>query len=121
MHREPGISRALHGTHTGIMIEYSIQQDQKTTLEVGLQGKLDIYNISSFKKQLPAMLDSLGQRDLVLILDDLIYLDSSGLGLLVHIKKETEQRGSRLVFKGIRDDVRQVIRLCGMEMFFDFE
>jgi N-acetylglucosaminyldiphosphoundecaprenol N-acetyl-beta-D-mannosaminyltransferase len=56
-------------------------------------------------------------RELVLDLSDVRFIDSSGLSLMIRAKKFARQQGANLVFKGIQPAVQNVIRIARLESF----
>jgi anti-anti-sigma factor len=43
------------------------------------------------------------------------FLDSSGVGLMVRAKKQAAKAGAELRFTGLRENVRNVVRLAKLE------
>jgi N-acetylglucosaminyldiphosphoundecaprenol N-acetyl-beta-D-mannosaminyltransferase len=50
---------------------------------------------------------------------DVRFIDSSGLGLMLKLKKEASHRGLTLRFSGFQPAVRNVLRLAHLEKFFE--
>jgi N-acetylglucosaminyldiphosphoundecaprenol N-acetyl-beta-D-mannosaminyltransferase len=55
------------------------------------------------------------ERDLVLDLSGVRFIDSSGLGLLIRAKKLARQQGGKLVFRGVQPSVLNVIQIARLE------
>jgi N-acetylglucosaminyldiphosphoundecaprenol N-acetyl-beta-D-mannosaminyltransferase len=57
------------------------------------------------------------ERNLALDLSDVRFIDSSGLGVMIRLKKLAQQQGANLTFKGIQPAVQNVIRMARLEQF----
>ncbi|GAB1332330.1 STAS domain-containing protein [Streptomyces sp. NPDC093260] len=55
---------------------------------------------------------------LVLDVSDLLYCDSTGLTVFVTAHHRAEAAGSGLVIAGLRDDLRRVFDITGLDQFF---
>lgn len=61
------------------------------------------------------------ERDLALDLSDVRFIDSSGLGVMIRLKRLAQQQGANLVFKGIHPAVQNVIQIARLEQFLQNE
>lgn len=57
------------------------------------------------------------QPELCIDLEELKFLDSTGVGLMVRAKKFATRAGSILKFTGARPSVRNVVQICHLEAF----
>ena len=57
------------------------------------------------------------QPEVVIDLSSVRFLDSSGLGVMVRIKKLAQHHGTKLVFRHVQPAVQNVIHLSRMEEF----
>lgn len=55
---------------------------------------------------------------LVIDLSDVGYMDSSGVGTLVFVKREVERTGGRVVLAGLQPRVRSVLEITHLDKFF---
>ncbi len=55
---------------------------------------------------------------LVIDLSGVSYMDSSGVGTMVYVKREVERRGRRLVLAGLQARVRGVLEITHLDKFF---
>ncbi len=79
-----------------------------------LESRLDAAVAPAFKDALAEPIES-GPSLIVLDLQHVTFLDSSGLGALVHVLKRVTQRGGRLNVCGITPAVMAVLRLTRMD------
>ena len=75
-------------------IDCQIDKNAKTKTFV-LEGELDVHNVKNLKSAVSESLVNEEGWTYILDLGEVTYLDSSGLGMLVHIKKEiTHEEGN---------------------------
>lgn len=87
------------------------------TSVVNVRGEVDLRT----SPQLRAMLlDALGSLagPLLLDLSGVNYMDSSGVGTMVYLKRQVERCGGRLVLIGLRPRVRSVLEITHLDKFF---
>lgn len=99
-------------------IDCRIDNNTKTKTFV-LEGELDVHNAKNLKS---AVLESLENEEgwtYILDLGEVTYLDSSGLGMLVHIKKEITHEEGNLKIINIQSQVFNVFKLTRLDEFFD--
>jgi len=62
-----------------------------------------------------------GGKDVVIDCQGLEYIASSGLRILLSILKGAMASGSKVVLKGVNDDIKNVFKLTGFISIFEFE
>lgn len=96
------------------MNRFSVKADQeKDIIVLRLTGDLDVYTLKSFEKAALMLIDK-GCRKMILDLNELHVIDSSGLGCLIKIQSMLKEKSGQLrVF--IRDiptlQPRQIFRV----------
>lgn len=85
-----------------------------------IEGELDVHHVKSLKSEI---MDSMESVDWVyeLNMEKVSYLDSSGLGMLVYLKKEIIRQESKLRIVKIQDPVLNVFKLTKLDDFFELE
>lgn len=61
-----------------------------------LSGEMDVYSIKHFRTKLDKLMEA-GVLHLLLDLSEVNYIDSSGLGLLVHTHQSIQKKGGKMV------------------------
>jgi len=79
-------------------------------------SKIDASVAVEFKKQLEALVET-GENRLVLNLEEVDFIDSSGLGALVSVFKSTEPDGTIKLF-AVKDGVRSILELTRLDHVF---
>ena|SRR5581483_2766842 len=84
--------------------------------EVTILGEVDLAGVDRFKSALD---ESLRRDDLVLLnLRDVSFIDSTGLRLLIELKREIDARGGELVLKVTSEAVERLLDISGTSSFF---
>ncbi len=86
------------------------------TCVVRLSGDIDTAIVPELQTRLGSALAS-GCDNVVLDLCDVVYADSSALGLLVWLDHRLGPRGGRLVLTGANPDVERILELSGLVSF----
>lgn len=85
-----------------------------------LQGEMDTPSAMEAEKVLKPLYTSDG-KDVIIDCTGLEYIASSGLRILLGILKGAKADGSRVVLKGVNDDIKNVFKLTGFISIFEFE
>ena len=82
---------------------------------VHLQGEVDIYTVDKFKSALEEKME-IEQRDLIIDMSNLEYIDSTGLGALINIRGK--YNGLNIELKNLRSNVRRLFEITGLTKIF---
>jgi anti-sigma B factor antagonist len=93
----------------------STEQGKQVTLSV--KGEIEVYSLPEFSRLAESYLG--GPTELVLDLDGLEYIDSSGLGFLVTLHERMERQGQRLVLTHLRSHVSRVFKITRLDQILD--
>lgn len=91
---------------------WSITSPAKPVL-VRAPRELDALSAPAFRDEL-AMLLSHGARSLVIEMEGVTFVDSSGMGALVGARKLTEEKGGTLALRGVAPNVAASLRIAGL-------
>lgn len=84
---------------------------------VGISGEVDLYSSPQLRKCFNAIL----QNDIIKILitmDALIYMDSSGLATLIELYQKLKQKGGLLAFTGLNSRISNLFEITRLETIF---
>ena len=95
-------------------------QEQEGQLLAILEGRLDTAASLQAQKDLEPLKNCDG-RDIVLDCTALEYVASSGLRILINILKGAKAGGSKVILRGVNDDIKNVFKLTGFLPLFVFE
>lgn len=84
---------------------------------ISLKGDLDIYATESFKKDVEALTQAQAM-DLVMDASDLSYLDSMGIGILMAIYHDQEEKGYGLRLKNLKPHIKKLFVITELDELF---
>lgn len=85
-------------------------------LIITLEGELDMHTAPPFKLYIDNQLATNQViKDLVLRMDKIKFIDSSGLGVILGRYKQIQKRGGRLIFVACSPHVHRILKLSGMQ------
>lgn len=85
---------------------------------ITLEGELDIYNSAELKSAIQHEL-SVGAKKLLLDLNEVGYVDSAALGVLVGGLKRAKQEQAALKLLSVKGPVEKIFKLTKLNEFFD--
>lgn len=80
---------------------------------LAVSGEIDIANAEAFGAGVHALSDGAGAQ-LTLDLEDCLFIDSTGIRVLMVLAQEQQARGGRLKLSGVTGELRRVLRLTGL-------
>lgn len=98
-------------------METKIEKKQDITV-ISLGGELDIYNSDALKKAIQDEL-SAGAKKLLLDMQDVGYVDSAALGVLVSGLKRAKEAQARLKLASVHGPVEKIFKLTRLTEFFE--
>lgn len=85
------------------------------TLVVRCQGELDLHTAIQFRTEVERELERYSAvTNLVLNLDGVSFVDSSGLGVILGRYKHVRQRGGKMVLTRLQPQVHRLFELAGL-------
>jgi anti-sigma B factor antagonist len=97
-------------------MELRIRKNQETYI-VDVQGELDLYNSYKLKELLMKMLEKKIER-FIINMDEVEYIDSSGIGALIYISSTLKKLDLKLAITNIHGSVKKVIELTKLMGYF---
>lgn len=84
---------------------------------VHVRGDVDMHSSPQLRDGLLSLATQL-DNELLIDLGGVSYMDSSGVGTMVFVKRQVERDGGRMVLIGLRARVRSVLEITRLEKFF---
>jgi len=84
---------------------------------VELKGEIDLSTSPAFKEKLYEIVES-GKKDLVIDLNGLDFMDSTGLGVLVAVLKKTSLQGGTVRLVCNKRKIVKVFAITGLDKVF---
>jgi len=99
-------------------MELDIQTNQAGDLcEMVLTGEVDVYTAPSLKQELVTRIEG-GCANVVVDLEGVSFIDSSGLGVLVSALRRARERDGSVRIVCTRDSVLKIFRITGLDKVF---
>lgn len=95
----------------GLKVETMVVQGR---LLVRLEGELDVYQVDQVRAVMEQALDDSGSQTLILDLENMSFIDSSGLGVLLGRYKRLQASGGTMLAASIQPQVHTVFELSGL-------
>jgi stage II sporulation protein AA (anti-sigma F factor antagonist) len=83
-------------------------------LVLRLAGELDVYTVDTFRQKADQAVRSSGARTVLLVLRQLAFLDSTGLGAILGRYRWLQERGGRMAVAGAGGRVKTVLEVSGV-------
>ncbi len=84
---------------------------------VQIGGEVDLQSAPKLRAALDEVLKQTPAQ-LVIDLAGATYIDSSGVGTIVYLKREVERVGGKLVLSGLQPRVRSIFEITQLDRFF---
>jgi len=88
-----------------------------TVCTVTLEGEVDVYTAPRLKEQLVELLDG-GCSSIIVDMEKVAFIDSSGLGVLVGALRRAREKGGVVRLVCTRDSVLKIFRITGLDKVF---
>lgn len=100
------------------MIDLVIQtRDEGAWTVVGVSGEVDLYTAPKLRERIVELVEQ-GRLRLIVDLEHVEFIDSTGLGILVGALKRVKEREGDLALAGARRPVLRVLTITGLDGVF---
>ncbi|MBZ4683191.1 MAG: anti-sigma factor antagonist [Fusobacteriaceae bacterium] len=86
--------------------------------KIDIQGEIDVYTSIDLKLELNNLVDN-GSRNIMIDLENVTYMDSSGLGVLVALLKRIKTEEGQLKLLNLPPSVAKIFELTRLTKFFE--
>lgn len=83
-----------------------------------INGEIDLYNAPEIKENIKSQMEQ-GKNQIIINLDKVSYIDSSGIGVLISSLSNLKKAGGGLKIIHVYASVRKVFELTKLTSFFD--
>jgi anti-sigma B factor antagonist len=99
-------------------MELGIRTDRDGSVcTVTLEGEVDVYTAPRLKAQLVELIDD-DCISIILDMEKVAFIDSSGLGVLVGALRRAREKGGAVRIICTRDSVLKIFRITGLDKVF---
>lgn len=93
-------------------------KEQDGGMYATLSGRLDTPAAAKAQQEITPLLEN-ADKQIVLDLTDLQYISSSGLRLLLIIRKQAHEKGGTVIIEHVNDEIMNVFRMTGFISMFE--
>jgi anti-sigma B factor antagonist len=97
-------------------MELKIRKNEQIYI-IDVQGEMDLYNSFKLKELLMKMIEKKIEF-FIINMDDVEYIDSSGIGALIYITSTVKKMSLKLAITNVHGSVKKVIELTKLTSFF---
>lgn len=80
-------------------------------------GEIDIYTSPKFKEMLNEIIED-KKSDLIIDGENLDYIDSTGLGVLISALKKLKEDEYKIILKNIKPNIKKLFDITGLDKVF---
>ena len=96
-------------------------QELDENIIVTMVGSLDTAAAIETEQTLKAITAEEVDKDIVFECEELEYIASSGLRILLDVLKKTKAKGHKVILRNLNDDIKNVFKITGFINLFEFE
>lgn len=100
------------------MLNYEWKDGEQWNLV--LKGDLDIYSCEPLREDLIKKLEQ-EPKDLVIDAEQLDYLDSTGIGVLISVYKLLEEKEKTIRIENVKTNVAKILKIANMDQLMTLE
>jgi anti-sigma B factor antagonist len=97
-------------------MELKIRKNENIYI-IDILGEMDLYNSYKLKELLMKMIEKKIEH-FIINLEDVEYIDSSGIGALIYITSTIKKMSLKLAITNVHGSVKKVIELTKLSSFF---
>ena len=86
----------------------------RKTIVIRISGELDMVSADDFRKEVDALMEKNCSDNIVLNLEGIEFIDSSGLGVILGRYKKASLRGGKMAIVGAPLQVKRILELSGI-------
>ena len=91
------------------------------SMTVILSGELDHHNAVKFRTEIDGLIQSRKPKILILDVEHIDFMDSSGLGLIMGRYRNVQGYGGKLILRNPSEAILKICRLSGLGRFVKIE
>lgn len=92
----------------------------KSIWQVSVKGEIDIFNSQEFKASLLSLLEQKA-TNITIDCNELLYIDSTGLGALIAVLKKTKEFGGEIALINVKANLYKLFKITNLDKVFMIE
>ena len=90
-----------------------VKEDEKTPV-ITVKGELDVYTCPRLNNVLKELVEEQEKNNVVLNLEDIQYIDSTGLGTIAHTARKVSESNGKIHVVCTKPQVRKIFEVSGL-------
>ncbi|MFO7887923.1 MAG: STAS domain-containing protein [Eubacteriales bacterium] len=82
-------------------------------------GEIDIMSSEELKKEIKIIIEK--NKDIVINGENIEYMDSTGLGVLISLLKKTREKDNKIIIKNLKPNIYKLFNITGLTKVFEIE
>jgi len=99
---------------------FNIDYKEEEILNVLLSGDLDINSVETFKDDILEKYENI-DKDVVIDLQELDYIDSTGIGAIMTVYNEVKKKDKVLTVKNANRNIAKLFKITELDKIFNME
>jgi anti-sigma B factor antagonist len=100
----------------GLEIKKELIEDKYQVTPI---GEIDIMSSEELKKEIKDLIDE--KKDIIINGEEIEYMDSTGLGVLISLLKKTRENDNKIVIKNLKPNIYKLFNITGLTKVFKIE
>jgi len=98
-----------------MVMGFSVEIEQKEQVPiVHISGEIDVYTCPELRSKLVEIIDT-GKKNLILDLENIQYIDSTGLGTIAYTARTLEENSGNVMVVCTRHQIKKIFQVSGLE------
>lgn len=94
-------------------MELSFKRKNKTIL-IRIEGEIDHHTAARLRQQTESALSEMGGKNVIFCFEEVTFMDSSGIGVMIGRYKQLQALGGRLAIACANEKIKEIILLSGL-------
>jgi len=103
---------------TSMNLKVTPRRVDDNTQALDLEGEVDVYTAPALRQEIMDQVDA-GVKNLLINLEKVEYLDSTGLGILIGGVKRMKEQGGSMLLVGPSARITRIFEITGLNRIFD--
>ena len=95
-----------------------IRQENKT-LYIQMKGEIDHHSVQGLREKIDHTFDPTDCRQIVFDFENVTFMDSSGIGMIIGRYKNAKKRGGTVSIVGMNPEVGRIFQISGLAKIID--
>ncbi len=97
------------------MVGFSVNIDETHAVPIiRVTGEIDVYSCPQLRTTLNTLVNG-GSNDVILDLEDIQYIDSTGLGTIAHTARSISDKNGRILVICNKTHIKKIFEVSGLE------